>query len=268
MEFEQFTGDLNKTETNGLSSFVNKYINNDPLYFLVIPYCLFQPLFGAWAKYSSFYETNKQMCKKLMTFYNLFMSVFSLVCAAIMIYCLWNLKNGVYAVGHFDDALIGRIYSNVVYIFYISKYVEFLDTYFLLLCGRPVIWLQYLHHIGAPIDMGLVYHWKVEGAWIFVAFNGLIHTVMYYYYACAIMKWKFPLPKKFVTWIQLIQFVSGHLVLGVYYFVEDYWNNDEKRFVFLLTNAYVFMNLIMFINFYRTTYAKSSKKTKEAIKTD
>jgi len=268
MEFEQFTGDFNKTETNVFSNFVNKYFSNDPLYFLVIPYCLFQPLFGGWAKHSSFYEANKQMCKKMMTFYNLFMSVFSLVCATIMIYCLWNLKNGVYAVGHFDDALVGQIYSNVVYIFYISKYVEFLDTYFLLLCGRPVIWLQYLHHIGAPIDMGLVYHWKVEGAWIFVAFNGIIHTVMYYYYACAIMKWKFPLPKKFITWIQLIQFVSGYLVLGVYYFVEDYWNNDEKRFVFLLTHAYVFMNLVMFINFYRTTYAKSSKKTKEAIKTD
>ena len=116
--------------------------------------------------------------------------------------------------------------------------------------------------------MGLVYHWKVEGAWIFVAFNGIIHTFMYYYYACCIMKWNFPLPKKFITWIQLIQFVSGHLVLGVYMFVEDYWNNDAKRFVFLFTNAYVFMNLLMFINFYRSTYIKNSDIPKDSIKKD
>jgi len=267
MEFQQIPSDYNKTE-NTLSNVVHKYFSNDPLYLLVIPYCLFQPVFRTWAKQSSFYELNKQLCKKIMGYYNVIMSVFSLVCAAIMIYCMANLKDGIYAVGHFDDALVGKIYSNVVYIFYISKYIEFLDTYFLLLCGRPVIWLQYLHHIGAPLDMGLVYHWKVEGAWIFVAFNGIIHTFMYYYYACCIMKWNFPLPKKFITWIQLIQFVSGHLVLGVYMFVEDYWNNDAKRFVFLFTNAYVFMNLLMFINFYRNTYIKNSNKSKDSIKKD
>ena len=236
------------------------YFNNDPLYLLIIPYCLLQPIFRNWAKQSSFYEANKAACKKVMTAYNLIMSVFSLVCAAIMIHCLMNLKTGVYSVGHFDDKDVGKIYNDVTYYFYISKYVEFLDTYFLILCGRPVIWLQYLHHIGAPLDMGLVYHWKVEGAWIFVAFNGIIHTFMYYYYACCIMKWNFPLPKQFITMLQLTQFVSGIGVLGLYYFVDEYWKNDEKRFVFLFTNAYVLMNLFMFLNFYKKTYLKKSAK--------
>merc|ERR1711963_109458 len=144
------------------------------------------------------------------------------VCAAIMIYCMINLKDGIYAVGHFDDALVGKIYSDVVYVFYISKYVEFLDTYFLILCGRPVIWLQYLHHIGAPLACGLPYHWNVVGAWIFVSFNGVIHTFMYYYYACCIMKWKFPLPKQLITYLQIIQFITGLGSYAFYYFIEDY----------------------------------------------
>ena len=152
---------------------ISTYFSNDPLYLLVVPYCFLQPVFRNWAKESSFYEANKVMCKKIMTGYNLIMSAFSLVCAAIMIHCLMNLRSGIYSVGHFTDEDVGRIYNDVVYYFYISKYIEFLDTYFLILCGRPVIWLQYLHHIGAPLDMGLVYHWKVEGAWIFVAFNGI-----------------------------------------------------------------------------------------------
>ena len=239
---------------------VSKYFNNDPLYWLIVPYCALQPLFRSWAKNSSFYETNKRMCKKVMTFYNLVMCAFSVVCAGIMIFCLMNLKSGIYSLGHFDDDNVGQIFNDVVYYFYISKYVEFLDTYFLILCGRPVIWLQYLHHIGAPLDMGMVYHWKVEGAWIFVAFNGIIHTFMYYYYACSIMKWKFPLPKQFITLLQMTQFISGLGVLAPYYFMDDYWKNDEKRFVFLFTYGYVLMNLFMFLNFYARTYTKKQTR--------
>ena len=89
------------------ASKVFTYFSNDPLYLLIFPYCFLQPVFRNWAKQSSFYEKNKAVCKKVMTFYNLFMSVFSLVCAAIMIHCLMNLKIGVYSVGHFDDEDVG-----------------------------------------------------------------------------------------------------------------------------------------------------------------
>ena len=33
------------------------------------------------------------------------------------------------------------------------RYVEFADTIFLIVRGKPVSWLHYLHHIGAPINM-------------------------------------------------------------------------------------------------------------------
>merc|ERR1712126_796158 len=186
-------------------------------------------------------------------------TVFSLVCAVIMLYCLFNLENGVFTVGHYDDNNVGKIYTRVVYLFYLSKYVEFLDTYFLILCNRPVIWLQYLHHIGAPLVMGLNFHYKTEGAWIFVTFNGIIHTFMYYYYACTIMKWEFPLPKQLITYLQIIQFITGLGCYAFYYFIEDYWRIPEKRFVFYFTYAYVLMNLVMFLNFFRTTYLKGGK---------
>ena len=238
---------------------VVSYFNNEPLYFLIIPYCLLQPVFRTWAKESLFYEKNKEMCKKVMAGYNLVMTLFSFICAASMIHCLMNFKGGVFSVGHSNDEHVGQIYNDVVYYFYVSKYVEFLDTYFLILCNRPVIWLQYLHHIGAPLNMGLIYHWKIEGAWIFVAFNGVIHTFMYYYYACCIMKWEFPLPKQLITWLQMVQFVSGLGVYSIYYFVDGYWIQHEKRFVFMFTYAYVLMNLFMFINFYRQTYRKMHK---------
>ena len=237
-----------------------KYFSNEPLYLLILPYCFLQPICKILAKESGFYEKHKELCKNVMAGYNLIMTLFSFLCAVTMIHCLMNLKKGVFSAGHFEDELVGETYSKIVYLFYVSKYVEFLDTYFLILCNRPVIWLQYLHHIGAPLDMGIIYYFNIEGAWIFVAFNGIIHTFMYYYYACCIMKWEFPLPKQFITWLQMIQFVTGLGVYGCYYFVEDYWKIPEKRFVFFFTYAYVLMNLFMFINFFRTTYLQGKKQ--------
>ena len=243
-----------------------RYFANDPLYFLIFPYCLMQPICRIWAKESAFYEKNKEICKKIMAGYNLIMTIFSLVCASVMIYCLMNLRKGVYSVGHYDDEDVGNTYNTVAYYFYLSKYVEFLDTFFLILCNRPVIWLQYLHHIGAPLDMGLAYHLKVEATWIFVAFNGIIHTFMYYYYACCIMKWKYPFPKYFITVLQIVQFVTGMICYAFYVFMDDYWKHPEKRFVFWFTYAYVGLNLLMFINFFRTTYMKSKQEKVEKSK--
>ncbi len=89
---------------------------------------------------------------------------------------------------------------------------------------------------------------------------------MYCYYACCTMKWTFPLPKQFMTWLQMIQFVSGLCVYGTYYFVDEYWREEETRFVFLFTYAYVLMNLIMFVNFYMQTYMKGRKKKLDDMK--
>ena len=173
-------------------------------------------------KHSGFYEKHKEFCKKMMAGHNLIMKLFSFLCAVAMIHCLLNLKKGVFSAGRFEDENVGKTYSKIVYFFDVLKYIEFLDTYFLILCNRPVIWLQYLHHIGAPLDMGMICHFNVEGAWIFVVFTGIAHTFMYYYYACCIMKWKFPLPQQFITWLQMIQFVTGLGAYAFYFLVDDY----------------------------------------------
>ena len=80
-----------------------KYFTNDPLYLSIFLYCLLQPVCRIWAKRSGFYETRKDLCKKIMAAYNLAMTVFSLVCAVTVLYCLFNLENGVFTVGHYDD---------------------------------------------------------------------------------------------------------------------------------------------------------------------
>ena len=84
------------------------YFTNDPLYFLILPYIFLQPLCRNWSKESGFYEKNKELCKKIMAGYNLIMTVFSFVCASVMIHCLMNLRKGVFSVGHYEDEEVGK----------------------------------------------------------------------------------------------------------------------------------------------------------------
>jgi len=154
--------------------------------------------------------------------------------------------------------------------FYMSKYVEFLDTYFLILCGRPVSWLQFLHHCGAPLNFGLLYLTKSEGMWIIVCFNGFIHTIMYYYYACCILKWSFPLPKPLITVMQLVQFASGGIGFGFYPYVQTagkwFWDDGPRRFSWWVTYDYVGILIMLFSHFYVRNYvvpARIKRKLKK-----
>jgi hypothetical protein len=243
----------------------------DPLYLLILPYIALQPVFRKFVQKTDIYEKNKHACKLVMAYYNVVMAVFSLVSFVGMTACCVAIAlkgegdRGLFGLGHYDQSTLeGRVYFELSKYFYLSKYIEFVDTYFLILCGREVGWLQFIHHIGAPIDMGVWHNNEIEGTWIFVAFNGLIHTIMYYYYACCIMKWKFPLPKSIITSCQLTQFVVGLTLVWSYYFTACWWEGEVRRFGFWVNYAYVGIVLTLFINFYIKTYITGPKKKKAA----
>lgn len=236
----------------------------DPLYLLLIPYIVGQPLFRMFVAKTDIYTKHKAFFKNVMGAYNVIMSVFSLCCSACIFYCLFfTIPTKLIASDHFAET--SGLYRRVSYLFYLSKYVEFLDTYFLILCDRPVSWLQYIHHIGAVMDMGFLYYGENSGVWIFVGFNGIIHTVMYYYYACAIMKWKFTLmPKNCITIMQLVQFFGGLAIYFPYTGVTAFWSDVRLRNTWLFTYGYVITLVFLFGNFYLKTYVFKAKKNGKA----
>ena len=130
------------------STFGIQHMLNDPLYLLIIVYLLIQPKIRKWSEHSRYYERNKKFVKNLMAGYNLLMVIFSAASSISMIYCLIHLEKGIYSTEHFKDKKVGELYRNIVYCFYISKYIEFLDTFNLILCNRPVSWLHYLHQLN------------------------------------------------------------------------------------------------------------------------
>ena len=84
-------------------------------------------------------------------------------------------------------------------LFFWSKYVEWIDSVFLLYNNKPISVLHGFHHLGAPIAMGSMVAVKTEFVWIFVLFNGFVHTVMYSYYMCSGLGIKLRMMRPFIT---------------------------------------------------------------------
>lgn len=111
--------------------------------------------------------------------------------------------------------------------FYYSKYVEYLDTAWLVLKGKKVSFLQAFHHFGAPWDVYLGIRLHNEGVWIFMFFNSFIHTIMYTYYGLTAAGYKFK-AKPLITAMQICQFVGGFLLVWDYINVPCF-NSDKGK---------------------------------------
>jgi hypothetical protein len=99
------------------------------------------------------------------------------------------------------------IFDRIIYLFYISKYYEFGDTFLLYLNGKTPIFLQKYHHIGAVISWHLMYIYKVDMVWMASLLNSFVHTIMYSYYLGSLLKIEeLRFVKKYITSLQLIQF--------------------------------------------------------------
>ncbi|KAJ1030466.1 hypothetical protein NDA16_001375 [Ustilago loliicola] len=97
-----------------------------------------------------------------------------------------------------------------VWLFYISKYYEIIDSVILILKGKPVSNLQSYHHAGAILCMWAAYRYSAPAVFIFLLFNSLVHTLMYTYYSMTAMKLPFTGGlKRSMTTIQITQLVVG-----------------------------------------------------------
>ena len=148
---------------------------------LVVCYAIVIPIFIKVAPHKSYFHGRK--LHDVMLSYNAVLSVFSAVCFVKIASAMW--RGTLYS----EDCAL--FYSDpdvqwVAKIFHLSKYVEFVDTIFLIMNGRNVAWLHYIHHIGAPVNLALARASGMESVWIFIFLNSFIHTCMYAYYALSL----------------------------------------------------------------------------------
>lgn len=174
--------------------------------------------------------------------------------------------------GHpFIGDLHSTISSFVVWVHYCDKYLEFFDTYFMVLRGRmdQVSFLHVYHHftIAWAWWIGLIMFPQGD-AYFGALLNSIIHVFMYAYYSLSLLKIACPW-KKYLTQLQLAQFTS---VILYSIFSMRMWSVEDraaKHFIAIGTQLFEMSTLfILFYYFYQKSYSKkkADKLTSKASK--
>lgn len=152
----------------------------------------------------------------------------------------------------------------VAWLFYVSKYIELLDTVFFVLRKKQgqITFLHVFHHSFMPWS----WWWGVSmtpagGMGTFHAMvNSMVHVIMYFYYGLSAAGPRFQKYlwwKKYMTAIQLTQFILVSVHISQYYFMEkcDY---QVPLWIHLIWMHGVFF-LILFSNFWIQAYIKGNR---------
>jgi hypothetical protein len=116
----------------------------------------------------------------------------------------------------------------LVWLFYMSKYYELLDTFILLIKGKPSSFLQTYHHSGSILSLWTMCVSRIPGMWIFTFLNSFIHTLMYYYFTLTCLGYR-PTWKRHLTSMQITQFLVGN-VFGIAYLIIPNCHNWDSNF--------------------------------------
>lgn len=147
----------------------------------------------------------------------------------------------------------------VIWVHYCDKYLEFFDTYFMVLRGRmdQVSFLHVYHHFSITWGWYAAIRLFPGGDSYFGAFlNSFIHVLMYSYYALALLK--IPCPwKRFLTQAQLLQFTT---VVVYSCFSLAMWPREETEWKHVICIAIQVWEMgslfVLFYFFYRKSYGK------------
>ncbi|KAJ3003978.1 hypothetical protein HKX48_001474 [Thoreauomyces humboldtii] len=214
--------------------------------------------------------TNAAWFKALVVLHNVFLAVFSGITFVGMAKGLYGSSIGRGAHEAFcdrDDKLWNASLGYYAWLFYLSKYYEFVDTAIILLKGRKPSLLQSYHHAGAVLCMWLCVRSAATGTWIFVLFNSFIHTLMYTYYTLTTLGVSpHPPLKRALTQMQIAQFLIGGAVCASYPMVPGCLkrnpvttNHETAAYAFVL--AYLVPLVYLFVDFARRVYGRKTTKT-------
>ena len=155
-----------------------------------------------------------------------------------------------------------------VQLFILSKFPELIDTFFIVIHKKPLIFLHWYHHISVLLYCWHSYVTKAPTGIIFCVMNYAVHAIMYFYYFLMAARIK---PKCFnamyITTAQISQMIVGVLVTIYGCFLlwiqkvspDTCWLTPENNFAALLMyGSYLFLFLQFFWQRYDTTTKKPS----------
>jgi len=147
-----------------------------------------------------------------------------------------------------DTSANGLPMARVLWLFYISKPLEFIDTFIMVLKKnfRQVSFLHVYHHVATfLIWWGVVYYVPGGDTYFSAAQNAFVHVLMYSYYFLATLKISAPW-KYYITQLQMVQFALN-MVQSAY---VVYYDTPYPKFWAMVLMGYMVTLLVLFGNFY------------------
>uniref|UniRef100_A0A8V0YPL1 Elongation of very long chain fatty acids protein n=1 Tax=Gallus gallus TaxID=9031 RepID=A0A8V0YPL1_CHICK len=152
------------------------------------------------------------------------------------------------------------------WLYYFSKFIELLDTIFFVLRKKnnQVTFLHVFHHSIMPWTWWFGVKFAPGGLGTFHALlNCIVHVIMYTYYGiCSLgpAYYKYLWWKKYMTTIQLVQFIIVTAHIGQIYIMDD-CPYQYPIFMFIIW-LYGSMFLVLFLHFWYHAYTKGQRPPK------
>ncbi|XP_049750377.1 very long chain fatty acid elongase 5 isoform X1 [Loxodonta africana] len=216
------------------------------------------------------YMRNRQpfSCRGILVVYNLGLTLLSLYMFCELVTGVWEGKynffcQGTRSAGESDMKII-----RVLWWYYFSKLIEFMDTFFFILRknNHQITVLHVYHHVSMLNIWWFVMNWVPCGHCYFGAtLNSFIHVLMYSYYGLSSVPSMRPYLwwKKYITQGQLLQFVLTIIQtsLGVI------WPCSFPLGWLYFQIGYMISLIALFTNFYIQTYnKKGASRRKDHLK--
>lgn len=154
--------------------------------------------------------------------------------------------------------------ASVCWVFFISKFVELLDTVFFIMRKKnnQITFLHVFHHGVMPVTMYFGVRFVPGGhGTILCLINSFVHVLMYFYYglsACGPQYQKYLWWKKYMTKLQLSQFAIVIVHSTQFFFIDC----DFPIFFSYWTLSYAVIFAVLFANFYIQTFIFGKSKSK------
>jgi len=142
--------------------------------------------------------------------------------------------------------------------YHVSKYAEYADTAFLILKGKKVTNLHYWHHLVVTLTSWMWLRSEIEWVADGVIFNTFVHCIMYYYYYLSAAG-QAPWWKRYVTGLQITQFLSSFVATSIWAYFHSKVGCKLLK-VIIVSVAFNGWLLVMFGMFYLENF-KNKKKS-------